>query len=270
VAVRVDLPDGPLWVDPQCSIFTNPGGWGRHWLLGVDDAGKLQPTYVRDRGEEGLSELEIIGKISIGSDGKATGELRTYATGLFFDPSKLKTADAQEKLVKKLVGRVLSDFGVSGHSIVMLSDEVFRATASVASKEKMEELGELVGVELGGGPAFLADVPMPMTRSYRSTDVRLEGAFRERVELTIECPKGWKPAIIPAALPRTIGPWGTADQAVEVLEKGIRLRRNVVVKTDTVAQGDFESLRQAVNDLRATSSLVVAFAPPPGADRTGG
>lgn len=104
--VLVDLPDGPVYVHPQHGVFKNPGGWGRHWLLSVDDAGTLKRTYVYARGEREPSELHIAGKITVNPDGEATGELRIRATGAFFDPAKLETADAQKSLVQGLVGRV--------------------------------------------------------------------------------------------------------------------------------------------------------------------
>ncbi len=263
VAVRVDLPSGPVWVHPEHGVFQNPGSWGRHWLLGVDEAGKLQSAYVYARGEDKPSELEITGKIAVDKDAKATGELRIRATGAFFDPAKLETTDAQEKQIENLVGRVLSDVDVPGHSVVTLSEEVFRATASVGSKDSLEELNELHLVKLGDGPAFLPEIPLPLDRSYRQTDVQLNGRFHERLDLTIELPDGWQAFVLPAAMPPVRGSWGTLEQSVEGREKTIRFRRNVSVMTDLISPGDFESLRQAVNELKANQSLLLVVGKSP-------
>lgn len=114
-------------------------------------------------------------------------------------------------------------------------------------------------LRFGDGPAFLADVPMPLARSYRQTDVRLAGRFRENVDLTIELPDEWKPSIVPAEVAAVKGDWGTVAQTVDVDGKTIRLRRNVAVLTKTLTPGDFDQLRRAVNDLRTTRSLLTAF-----------
>ena len=263
VAIQVDLPSGSVYVHPQHGIFENPGSWGRHWLLDVSDAGRLKPTYVHARGENEPSELEIVGKVAVDATGKATGELRIRATGTFFDPADLETADAQESFVKGLVGRVLSDFSVPGHSVVTLSEETFRATASVASKDALATLDEFHLLKLGDGAAFLPDIALPLGRSYRKTDVELTGRFRERIDVTIELPESWHASIVPAAMAPVHKNWGAITQAVDVHDRTIRLRRNVSVMTETLTPGDFESLRQAVNDLRANQSLVVVFGQAP-------
>lgn len=257
VAVRVDLQRGPVWVHPEHGVFQNPGTWGRHWLLGVDDTGKLQSAYVYARGENDPSELDMIGKIAIDEDAKATGELRIRAIGTFFDPAKLETADAQEKQIKNLVGRVLSDVDVPGHSVSTLSQEVFRAMASIASKDSIKELNKLHLLKLGDGPAFLPEIPLPLDRSYRQTDVQLNGRFHERIDLTIELPDGWQPFVLPAAMLPVRGSWGILEQSVEVRKKTIRFRRNVSVMTDLITPGDFESLGRAVNELKANRSLLL-------------
>ncbi|GAG13716.1 unnamed protein product, partial [marine sediment metagenome] len=72
VVVVVDLPEGPLYMHPRHGVFKNPGGWGRHWLLSVDDAGSLLPTYVYARGEREPGELHIAGKVTVDATGEAT------------------------------------------------------------------------------------------------------------------------------------------------------------------------------------------------------
>jgi hypothetical protein len=259
--VAVDLPGETVFVHPQHGVFANPGNWGRHRLLSADDAGSVRQTYICARGENEPSELHIAGKIVVDDGGHATGDLRIRATGVFFDPAKLETADAQKALVKNLVGRVLSDFDVPGHSVVTLSDDTFRATASVASSGALKAHDRLHVLRFGDGPAFLPDIPIPLARSYRRTDVHLAGRFNESIDVTIELPK--EPAadtsIIPGSLPPIAGLWGTVAQTVDVDGKAVRFRRNAAVVTETLGPGDFEQLRQAVNNLRASRSLILGF-----------
>jgi hypothetical protein len=262
VVLVVDLPDGPLYVHPEQGVFKSPGKWGRHWLLRVDKAGTLQRTYVYARGEKEPGRIQIAGKIVVDPKGEATGELRFFATGQFFDPSALETTDGQKDFVTKLVGRVLSDFNVPGYSVVALSDEEFRATANVASKGALLTLEKTNVLRFGDGPAFLPDVPMPLARSYRNTDVQLAGRFSENIDLTIQLPDKWKPAILQGTMAPTKDRWGTTAQTVEVTDKNVRLRRDVAITADKLSPGDFAKVREAINDLRATRSLLLGVGKP--------
>ncbi len=261
VIVVAELADETLYVHPERGVFANPGDWGRRWLLGVDDGGSVAKTYVYARGEEAPSEIHIAGKISIDTAGEATGDLRIRATGAFFDPTTLETTDAQKSLVEDFVGRVLHDFNVPGYSVTTLSEETFRATASVASDGKLKGHDKVHLMHFGDGPAFLPDVPMPLGRSYRRTDVKLAGRFQETVDLTIELPEEWSPSILPTAFPAIGGPWGTVVQTIDVDGRIVRLRRSVAVTTKVLSPAVFEKVRGAVNDLRATRSLLLGVGP---------
>lgn len=259
VVVVVNLPDGPMYVHPQQGVFENPGSWGRHWLLSADSSGLLRKTYIYARGEREPSELHVTGKITVDDKGQGTGELRLQLTGLFYDPLRLETTDAQKALVSGIAGRLLTGFEVTGHSITTLSDQALRATVSVGTEDGLKEFGGRYVLRFGDGPAFLPDVAMPLARSYRRTDVQLAGPFKETVDVTVELPDGWKPSIVPASVAPTGGHWGTVAQTVDVNGKTVRLRRNVVVMTDTLEPADFDKLRRAVNDLRATKSLLLVL-----------
>lgn len=258
-AVVVRLPEGPMYIHPQQGVFENPGHFGRHWLLGVDASGTSRKTYVYGRGEAEPSELQITGKITVDAEGQASGELRLRLTGLFFDPLRLETSAAQKKLVGGLADRLVTGFEVSGHSITTLSDRVLRATVNVAGKDELKRHGARHVLRLGDGPAFLADVPMPLAQSHRETDVRLAGRFREVVDVTVELPDDWKVWVIPASPAPAEGPWGSASQTLNLTENTVRLRRNVAVATETLEPDDFAGLRRAVNKLRANQSLMLVF-----------
>ncbi|MBU0717147.1 MAG: DUF3857 domain-containing protein, partial [Planctomycetes bacterium] len=255
--VVVNSPDGAMYVHPQHGVFENPGHWGRHHLLNLDSGGKMQHQYVAARGEKKPSDLQITGKIKVDKDGKASGQLRINLTGAFYDPHDLDTTDAQEALVKGFVGQVLSDFEVAGHSIITLSGDVLKATANVASKDKLKSADKHHMLKFGGGPAFLAEFSLPVDRSYRSTDVHVAGAFREQVNLVVELPEEWTASVVPTSMKPVVGPWGNLSQTVEVEDGKVRFHRAVAITTDTITPDDFAGLRDAVNTLKATRSLVL-------------
>ncbi|MCP4594839.1 MAG: DUF3857 domain-containing protein [bacterium] len=257
VVVVADLPEGRTYFHPQEGEFRNPGGWGRHNLLTLE-GGELVTTYVAERGETAPSDVQLSGKVTIDAEGQATGELRIRLTGGFYDPLKLETAAKQKKLVEGLVGRILSDFEVTDHSIATLSDDALQATASVASKDALKDYDKRFVLTLGDGPVFLHDFPLPLDRSYRSTAVHVNGAARENVDLAIELPEAWSPLVTPATLKLVEGPWGAVGQKVEVEDQTVRFRRVAEIRTDTINPDDFESLREAVNTLRAAASRYLA------------
>jgi hypothetical protein len=261
VVVIVDLPDGPVRVHPQHGVFDDPGHWGRHWLLGIGPGDRLRAAYVRARGEKRPSEIQISGKIILDKTGKATGDLRIRLTGAFYDPRRLEDAGEQKSLIKGLLGRVLSEFQITDHSVATLSADVLKATVTVASKEELKSFDKERLLHLGSGPAFLPDFPMPLGRSQRKTDVQLAGRFSERVDLTIELPEGWQAAILPASMARAEGSWGSAQQTVEVDGRTVRFHRVIVTTTTTLAPNDFDSLREVVNSLRTEASRVLVAEP---------
>ena len=261
VVVVAQTPAGPVHIHPQHGVFPNPGSWGRHWLLSLTEAGGLRSTYVEARGEKKPSELHVTGKVTIGAEGQADGELRIRLTGAFYDPAKLETSGSQEKLVQRLAGRILTGFDVKSHSIATLSDETLRATAAVASKKPLKKVGARHLLRLGDGPAFLADFPMPLDRSYRQTDVRLAGRLRQEIDLTVELPDGWTAPIVPASLPSVEGDWGTVGQTVQVEGSAVRVRQSITVSQDLISHEAFAGLRQALNALRADARLVLACGP---------
>ncbi|MCK4660017.1 MAG: DUF3858 domain-containing protein, partial [Phycisphaerae bacterium] len=255
VVVVANLPDGPVHVHPQHGVFRNPGSLGKHWLLSLNESGTLRSTYVHARGEKEPSRINITGKVTIDSEGNAAGDLHIRLTGAFYDPAQLETADQQKKLVGNMLGRVLDGFEVSKHSIAMLSDEVLRATVTVASKDTLKSYGKGHLLTLGSGPALLNEFPLPLKRSYRKTAVHLPGQARESVALTIELPEEWSAMIAPTALAPVTGSWGTVSQQVETDGGEVRFRRTVEITADTIPPDDFAALREAINHLRTTGSL---------------
>jgi len=258
VVVVVDTPDGEIYVYPGHGVFTNPGGWGRHLLVGIDGAGRLDETYIQARGETEPSNINITGKITVDDEGKAAGDLRIRLTGAFYDPANLESASSQKSLVSGITGRLLSGFELESHSIGTLSETTLRASAAVTADEPKKLNGRYV-LRLGDGPVFPMTFAMPLDRSYRSTDVHLGGAFRENVDLTFELPEGWSTPIVPASLAAVDGAWGRISQSVDVDGTTIRLRRAIEINSDTISPEDFAVIRRAVTNLQSDGNLMIAL-----------
>ena len=263
VVVSIDLPDGTVCVHPEHGVFRNPGSWGRHALLRVDQAGQVQSLAVLGRGEADASDLHVSGTIDLDDEGSATGELRVRLTGAFYDPDSLDSAESQSKRLNTILGGVLSGFEIRERSVAALSADAFQATISVASKEPLKSLGKNRVMMLGNGPAALADFHMPLDRSDRVNNVRLAGRFRESVDLTVKLPKEWSATVLPAAMPAAEGDWGRAEQIVEETDGSVRFRRTIEVRQDTLSPAVFAVLRDAMNTLRTDAARLLACAPAP-------
>ncbi len=257
VVLSVETPDGPVLVHPQQGILQDPGPHGRRYLLGLDGAGKVVTTYLATRAEKSPSELLIAGRLSLTADGKVSGDLRISLTGAFYDPGNLETSAQQESLVKSLVGRVVSGVDLSGHAISMLSKDRLTATTRLASKSPLKALGNDYLLQLGDGPGFLPEFPLPVGVAGRRTDVSLPGPFNERVDLVIELPEGWEPLIAPAAVALVKDRWGEAEQVVEVSGRTVRWLRRAVVTAERVSPEAWPTLRGVVNDLKADAARTV-------------
>ncbi len=259
VVVKVDA-DKPLFAHPTHGLLRDPGSWGGHMLLAKQD-GKIETQAIRRRGEDSPSQLTIAGKISLDDKGVATGDLRLDLTGSFYDPENLDAASSQKAFVKKIAGRVFSDAKLKDHTITLLSDERLTAKATLTSKQALKKFEKQHLLQLGHGPAFLADFPMPLGRSHRQTDVHLNGAFTESVDLTIELPEGWAASITPLNVKQVTGNWGAAEQRVEQDGRFVHLHRTVRITSDTIAPKDFASLREVVNILRTDAAGLLAAGP---------
>jgi len=256
--VSVAWDGGSMNLHPQHGEVRNPGSWGRHTLLSARD-GKVESTYVTARGEREGSQIRIAGKISVDKDAVGTGEIRIHATGDFYDPAKLDTSDAQEEWVKEIVGRVLSEFDVSGSSIVTLSEDALRATAQVTTKEPIKDLAGQRIIRLGDGPALQGTYHLPTSRSYRRTDVRVGGKVRENVDLAVELPEGWKATIVPADYKGMSAPWGTASQTVKMKDRTLQYSRAITIGKDSIPPSEFNTLREALLAMQSNASLTFAF-----------
>jgi len=255
---RVSLPAGAVYLHPRYGEIKDPGTWGRRWLLGIRD-GQFESVRVKARGEGTVSEVQVTGKVSLGKDGRASGELRVQASGAYFDPDKIRNADAQKSWAAALVAQVLSGFDVSSLSIVTLSDDTVRAMLQVATTNPLPKLGGRYVLRFGDGPALPQALTLPLERSERTTAVRIGTRIREVADLTVELPEGWKPEILPGSLELVSGAWGSASQHVSKADRTLRLARSVTIDRETLSPSEFLEARGVLNALRANKHLVAAL-----------
>ncbi|MCK4872801.1 MAG: DUF3857 domain-containing protein [Phycisphaerales bacterium] len=257
VVIAIETDDGPMYVRPQHGTFTNPGDWGSHTLLTLDQDGGLQRMNIVGRGDEQESTVEITGVLHLEADGAAEADLRVSLTGAFYDPEALDTTDAQQARSKAIVNRLLPGFDVDKHALTTLSDDAFAATISVRSDD-LDEVGAQHMLKLGDGPVFLTEFPLPLDRPHRRTDVELAGRFAEHIDLTIVLPEGAVATIVPASLPEVTGSWGSIAQTVMRDGSTIHIVRDINV-IDRISATDYPVVREAINALRAPGSLYLAY-----------
>jgi len=253
----VSLPAGAVYLHPRYGEIKNPGTWGRRWLLGVRD-GQFESVRVKARGEGAVSEVHVTGKVSLGKDGRASGELRVLASGAYFEPDKIRNADAQKAWAAALVAQVLGGFDVSSLSIVALSDDTVRATLQIATTNPLAKLGGRYVLRFGDGPALPQTLGLPLERSERTTAVRIGTRIREVTDLTVELPEGWKADVLPGSLEPVSGAWGSASQNVSKTDKTLHLARSVTIDKEMLSAAEFLEARGALNALRANKRLLAA------------
>jgi Domain of Unknown Function with PDB structure (DUF3857) len=251
-----------LLVHPKDGVLNSYGRFGGHCVLVPEEQDNFMGGHgIGHRGDIDWNVIDLDAHVSIDAKGKVSGRVEIRLTGLFYDPADLKTADAQKALLQKIVERLVTGAKVEGIAIRTLSDEKLVAVVTFGLKKPLEKTDGMYLLELGNGPAFLPDTPMPLARSVRRTDVRLKGAFDETVDLVIELPEGAEATILPAGLAKVEGEWGTIVQTVEREGRKVHLKRRITDVPATIAAEDFPTLREAVNTLRATACRILAIRP---------
>ncbi len=259
VILAVGDPFRPVLVHPERGPLPSPGSWGRKLLLHLDRTDSLIRNYLQERGENTGSVAKIAGTMTLQREGKVTGELRLSLTGAFYDPEKLETADAQKAFFSGLVQHLALGVKVTGHAITTLSRDELKATITLETDEPLPVLGGQRIFRLGEGPVLLRAFPLPLTGSQRHTDVMVNGRCQEEVELRIVFPKGVSPLVVPRGFPAVEETWGRARQQVDIHDGELRFRRSMAIDQERIPASEFDSLRRAVNDLRAEQSLLLAF-----------
>jgi hypothetical protein len=250
-------------VHPRDGVLRIHGRFAGHTVMGAGwpGAGWTWPVRIEGRGDIDENVIDLRAHASIDAAGQVSGTAEIRLTGLFFDPAELATADAQKKHLQRIVARLVVGARVASVAMRELSVERLVATVTFALEKPLPKTDGLWLLELGKGPAFLPDVPMPLDRTVRRTDVRLKGFFSEKVDLVIELPEGAATAALPSARARTEGDWGSVEQTVRTEGRKVHLKRRILDVPRTVPAGEFGPLRDAVNALRAAGSRILAIRP---------
>lgn len=261
VVAEVETPDGAVWLHPAVGEIRTPGAWGRHVLIALDGTGKLDKSYIAARGEGEDSLAELSGTLKMDTDGKLSGDVSLRLTGAYYDPANLESTGSQKQLIAAMVGHVISGADLKSHAVTYLADDVLKATATIATGAAAKPYDDDYVVSLGDGPAIFSAAHLPTNRVSRETAVDVGGRTHERIDVTIELPKGWRVAVAPAKLDKVEGEWGFAEQRVELDGNKLRLRRNIAINTETIAPKDFASLREALNKLSTETARMLIVSP---------
>ncbi|HRX85582.1 MAG TPA: DUF3857 domain-containing protein [Phycisphaerae bacterium] len=258
VLLGVQTADGQLWLHPRLGIIHNPGAWGRHVLLDTSGA-DLQSTVINPRGEDDISRIDVAVNLDVSADGSATGRCSVQLTGMFVEPQELKSADQQKKLVRQVMGRILSGVTVDACSTTELSAQGFAATADLSISALPAQAGAHL-LELGDGPVLLKDVHLPLAQRDRTAPLDLGGAIDERVVVRVTCPAAWQYRITPRPLQRISGDWGFVEQHVDRAEQSLSVSHEVRIAQAKLAADAYPQLRDAIGLLGATGYRQIAAA----------
>ena len=259
LVVEPSVYGGPIWWEPSSGIINPNGAWRDRALLYFESeklqklaafaSPRSQPDTARVRGQLVLDDKAE----------KLTGSLNLELTGLFINPEELRTDEQKRSRITSVVGGVIPDLKVTGFSVSHLSRDRFVAQASVESKEPPAEVYDRRLVVLAAETPVLTQAHLPLHRSARRTPIRLAAPMLEDVRLGIKLPDGWKPVILPRALPAAGGGWGRIAQQVEAEDGAVRIMRQLSFESRTIEPEDFAAMREAVRGLGsdACRSLVI-------------
>ncbi len=249
VVLGVQLPGQALLLHPQQGVLSNPGHWGQRWLLQVV-GGNLQRIELAARGQHEPSEVTVAGRLTVDDPGVVRGELRIRLAGRMYDRREWHSAAAQQQLLAAWVGRIVTGGRVESASIGLLSDAALEATVQIASEAPLPRFANARLLQLGEGPLLLKGIELPLERTRRAADLRLD-AVSENVDLVITVPADWAEACHQTAPLRSGGSWGVISQTVDCRGPSLQLHRSIEITQRTLTAEQFNELRRGLNDLRA-------------------
>jgi hypothetical protein len=250
VLAEIEGVDDVRFVHPRHGIVTSPGDFGGRVILALDSAGALVSTPMLDRGDIGENAVVVAGDIAIGETG-AEGELRLTLSGAFFDADDMTDADQQAKAIERVVKDLLPGFSRTSHTIVKLDDSGVEAVVQVSAESLKDPGAGMRMLTFGAHALYDRQIPIPLNRSSRTTELEIRAPFTERVDLTIELSKEGKFVTSPQSLHATRFAWGSASLDAEMNGQSLHITREITVNADRIAPGDYGSMRTALADLLA-------------------
>ncbi len=234
--------------------------WDGHTVLAAGDS-KVQAFNLRPWTDAAESRCEVAGKLTLGDDGKYAGKVNVSLTGLFIAPASLLSRDQQRERLARVITRLVDKATVAGFTVTSLSADGFSATVDVKSADVVDKLDGGCRVMLTAEAPWMADVAMPLTMAARTQPVRIEGAFEERVDLSVEWPSAWKLDVRPIEVAPIQGEWGSAEQRIRAEANTLNVsRRTRIAGRDLSAEG-FSAARKAINALRADGARMILVKP---------
>lgn len=258
VVVR-STPAGPEIWHPQQGRVTRGASYNGVTVLARDGhpANRLRLAAYDDPAE---SRAELDGTLTLGEDGKFTGELSLRLSGLFVSEESLRSRDAQRSRVQALIGRVVPGVSVDDFTVRALAPAVFEVDAKIKSSKPLEKIGDYQRLQFGESLA-LDDAPLPLAYTRLPQPVRLVGASTERWDLRLRVPKGWKPEVIPTAVDAIELSWGAAGQTVQRTDDGLRIERHVRIDRRELSPDLLFEARGPLNVLRGAGSRTLLVRP---------
>lgn len=248
-----------IW-HPQHGLISRDGRWNDRTIWSLA-GGKINRVELPAWTGADESACHLRGKIAFGADGKYQGKLSLHVTGLFVSNEALRKPDGQKARVEQLVRRALPDANVPKFTVTTLSPGVFDVEAEVQASKPAGKIDNCWMLSLAQDGPGLSEVPLPLAQTKRTTSVRANGAFDERIELTIEWPAGWTVAAKPAEIAAVAGAWGKAEQRVTLAERSLTVARNVRLAQRDVESAQFAALRGPLNELRADRARMLLLKP---------
>lgn len=259
VLVLNAAPSPEFWSARSGRIERN-ARWDGHTVLFADDS-KVQRFPLRPWTDAAESRCEIAGRLTVGDDGRYAGKVNVSLTGLFLSPASLLNRDQQRDRLARVVTRLVDKATVADFTVTSLSADGFSATVDVKSSDAVDKLDGGFRVMLAADAPWMADVAMPLTMAARTQPVRIEGAFEERVDLSIEWPSAWKLDVRPIEVAAIQGEWGSAEQRIRAEGNTLNVsRRTRMAGRDLSAEG-FSVARKAINALRADGARMILLKP---------
>jgi hypothetical protein len=255
-----DGPDGQEIWHPQHGLIQRDKRWAGYTLIAARGS-EIARTQLPAWEAPDQSRCAVAGKLTIADNGTYKGQLSIKTTGLFVSLDALETRDGQNNRVKRIVEHVLPGADVAGFTLKSLAPHNFEAEVEIKSSKALEKLHDCYLLELSETSPALADVSIPLAYSRREEVARLDGAFTERIDLSVEWPEGWETTAIPAGIEESRGPWGMVVQAVQPTDNGLRLTRETRVARRDLPPDDVVALRQPFNLLRTDYARTLLLSP---------
>ncbi len=254
--------EGPIMLHPQHGMINTPDSWDDDIaLVSLDSDGSLRTTNLHNRKQKGANAMKLSGSLAVNEDGQLQGSLRLRLAGGFFDPQQLKTSDAQESFLQKVVCNTIPAVENLTSSITTMSHDKLEATITLNEDNAIELLDEYYLMEMPGIDWFSWQFPIPLGSSKRITSVQLDGSFTAEVDLIVKIPDTWVFHMTPKAGIDEPGHWGAISQTVSTDEASLHINRRISVPKSILDPEDFSQLRRAANQLRAPGNSIVALSP---------